>query len=87
MCGSRTLAVIYGTLHRRCVTSGSEARGGIPAVPGFYAWWLASEDGLAVPVFPHPTDRGLGLLYVGVAPRTGRSKATLRSRVLDNTLA
>ncbi|MBA3370494.1 MAG: hypothetical protein H0T96_03455 [Thermoleophilaceae bacterium] len=63
--------------------AGRAAGGGIPDKSGLYAWWLASDDALpAVPLSPHPTEPGLRLLYVGVAPRDAASQETLRSRAL-----
>lgn len=60
---------------------------GAPAKPGFYAWWLANEKALpAVPTAPHPTDRALGLAYLGIAPNAASSAATIRSRMLGNHL-
>lgn len=57
--------------------------GGVPAEPGVYEWWLASSDALPeVPAYPHPTEPGLRLLYVGIGPRDAASKETLRSRGL-----
>src|SRR5215217_50664 len=54
---------------------------GVPAEPGFYAWWLI--DGAALPEVPldGPPPH---LLYVGIAPSRATSRATLRSRVLGN---
>jgi len=59
------------------------ARGpsGIPAAPGFYAWWLINRAALPdVPLGASPPH----LLYVGIAPSRASSRATLRSRVLGN---
>ena len=61
----------------------AEKAGGVPNAPGVYAWWLASADALpAVPAYPHLTEPGLRLLYVGVARRDSGSSETLRSRTL-----
>ena len=47
------------------------ADGGIPACPGFYAWWLVRGSLPGVPSHPHPRDdAALDLLYVGIAPNT-----------------
>src|SRR5215217_3856392 len=54
---------------------------GVPAEPGFYAWWLIERAALAeVPLAGAPPY----LLYVGIAPSRATSRATLRSRVLGN---
>jgi hypothetical protein len=60
----------------------SPMEGGVPADPGFYTWWTVTTGGLAVPPAPHPTDRTLRLLYVGIAPARITSNANLRSRVI-----
>ena len=61
----------------------SPTEGGVPADPGFYTWWTATADALPdVPPAPHPTDRSLSLLYVGIAPARLASNANLRSRVI-----
>jgi hypothetical protein len=54
--------------------------GGLPATHGVYAWWMApgAIAGVAGPA--HPSEK-LELLYVGIAPKDARSKATLRSRI------
>lgn len=59
------------------------AEGGIPALPGLYAWWAraVSIPGLSGP--SHPTEPGLELLYVGIAPKEG-SPRNLRKRVLED---
>jgi hypothetical protein len=60
---------------------------GVPAAPGFYAWWLGDRRALPdVPTSPHPTDPSLGLAYLGIAPNGPSSAATIRSRVLGNHL-
>lgn len=60
----------------------SEKDGGVPDKPGVYAWWLASDVLPEVPTSPHPTEQGLRLLYIGIAPRYAESSETLRSRGL-----
>jgi hypothetical protein len=54
--------------------------GGVPEVPGVYAWWMSAGviTGLKGPA--HPTEQ-LELLYVGIAPKNAQSRATLRSRI------
>jgi hypothetical protein len=61
------------------------ADGGLPAAPGFYAWWGSTEalPGVAAP--PHPSEP-VGLLHVGIAPMSAASRSTLHSRVLGNHL-
>lgn len=63
-------------------TSRSPQDGGVPELPGVYAWWI--QDGVLpdVPTAPHPTEPR-GLLYVGIAPSRESSPATLRSRILQ----
>ena len=56
------------------------AADGVPAHPGFYAWWVAPDALPGVLVTPHPS-MPFGLLYVGVAPRSETSGARLRSRL------
>ena len=62
-------------------------RGGIPAAPGFYAWWAVDGAIPAVPLGPQPRDGGMGLFYVGIAPGSATSSQTLRSRVVGNHLS
>lgn len=63
------------------------SEGGVPAKPGFYAWWLTHDKALpGVPTSPHPMRRELGLLYVGIAPNDEKSKSLLRTRVCGNHL-
>jgi hypothetical protein len=60
---------------------------GAPYAPGFYAWWLTEGRALPmVPAEPHPTIGGLGLIYVGIAPRDANSAATIGSRIRGNHL-
>ncbi len=58
--------------------------GGVPAAGGFYAWWLAAGALDDVPTTPNPGDTALGLLYVGISPRSISSRQDLRGRVLAN---
>lgn len=61
--------------------------GGLPTVPGFYAWWVTPGALPTVPRHPHPAaGTDLDLLYVGIAPRSASSQQTVRSRVLHNHL-
>jgi len=63
------------------------AEDGIPAEPGFYAWWIVPGSIPGVPHHPHPRDDcAFDLLYVGIAPRDATSKQRLRSRVVGNHL-
>ena len=55
--------------------------GGAPARSGMYAWWMSPRAIPGVSGPPHPAER-LELLYVGIAPSTAQSRASLRSRVL-----
>lgn|SRR5829696_904501 len=56
------------------------SEGGVPEAPGLYAWWMTPGAIPKVHGPKHPTE-DLELLYVGIAPRDERSKATLRSRI------
>ncbi|MCZ2826691.1 MULTISPECIES: GIY-YIG nuclease family protein [unclassified Modestobacter] len=60
-----------------------EARAGVPAAPGVYAWWgrFGALPGISG---PRHEVAGLQLLYVGIAPNGAASKATLRSRVVGD---
>ena len=60
--------------------------GGIPASPGLYSWWCPDDVLEIVPVV-RPLERSdHRLLYVGIAPRSELSHATLRSRVIGSHL-
>ena len=60
-----------------------EARTGVPAEPGLYAWWASfgAVPGVSGP--RHPSE-ARQLLYVGTAPNGPASSATLRSRVVGD---
>lgn len=60
-----------------------ERAGGLPAQPGFYAWWIERGIIAGVPHHPHPTRSRLGLLYVGISPTRATSHGLIRSRVID----
>ncbi|MEU2349849.1 GIY-YIG nuclease family protein [Modestobacter sp. NPDC049651] len=55
----------------------------VPAEPGLYAWWASfgAVPGISGP--RHPV-ADVQLLYVGIAPNSAASKATLRSRVVGD---
>jgi hypothetical protein len=57
--------------------------GGLPAAPGFYAWWIKQGTIPGVPHYPHPNAPQLGLLYVGISPKRPSSGGLIRSRVID----
>jgi hypothetical protein len=62
--------------------------GGLPADPGFYAWWTWPGAIEGIPLTRHPDSRlGLALFYVGIAPRGPTSSSTIRSRVIGNHLS
>ncbi|MEX1262792.1 MAG: GIY-YIG nuclease family protein [Actinomycetota bacterium] len=61
--------------------------GGLPASPGFYAWWARMNAIEGVPLSPHPNHQQSGLLYVGIAPARATSSQTLRTRVVGNHLS
>lgn len=56
---------------------------GLPSVGGLYAWWTVKGSIPGVPSCPHPSEE-LDLFYIGIAPKDSMSRATLRSRVVDN---
>jgi hypothetical protein len=58
----------------------------IPALPGFYAWWVEDKTlGEFRPVVPaaHPEGcpKGWSLLYIGISPRNAESSETLATRL------
>lgn len=63
-----------------------DARAQLPKAGGMYAWWIVASALPGVPANAHPTEPGVDLLYVGVAPNGPSSNATLRSRVVGNHL-
>lgn len=75
-------ALIVGELRRAPLASVDEAKSaaGAPRAPGFYAWWIAPGAIAGVPDVPHPS-KPLGLLYVGIAPRSAASSTDLRRRL------
>src|SRR5688500_17685312 len=56
---------------------------GVPAVPGFYAWWIEGGTLAGVPPEPPPADPRVGLLYLGISPKRPGSRGIIRSRVID----
>ena len=58
----------------------------LPAAPGFYGWWSPRGALPALPHIPHPTNRDVSLLYVGISPARETSRQTIRSRVIGNHL-
>lgn len=58
----------------------------VPAAPGFYCWWSHRGAIAGLPHVPHPLDRRLSLLYVGISPARETSRQTVRSRVIGNHL-
>ena len=65
----------------------SPADGGLPAEPGFYAWWSLEGAIAGVPLVPHPIDASLGLFYVGISPANVASTQSVRTRVMNNHLS
>jgi hypothetical protein len=57
---------------------------GVPNAGGFYAWWAKQGVLDALPERPHPLDRSLSLLYVGISPARASSGQKLRGRLLGN---
>ena len=57
---------------------------GVPAVGGFYAWWITRGVLADLSERPHSTDESLLLLYVGISPARASSHQTLRSRLIGN---
>lgn len=64
----------------------NDTRAQIPKSGGLYAWWIVGSALPGVPASKHPSEPGVDLLYVGIAPKGPASAATLRSRVLGNHL-
>jgi hypothetical protein len=62
------------------------SEGGVPAAPGFYAWWITRGVLSGVPDRPHPAAKALSLLYVGISPARATSAHDLRGRLLGNHL-
>lgn len=62
----------------------SKTAGGVPAVGGFYAWWVTGGALPGVPSTPHPSETGVDLLYVGISPASASSSQTIRGRLLGN---
>jgi hypothetical protein len=60
-----------------------EREGGLPARPGFYAWWIEREVIGGVPYHPHPARSEFGLLYIGISPKRPGSSGLIRSRVIE----
>lgn len=60
--------------------------GGVPEADGLYVWWVRDDALPRVPAPPHSARNDLRVLYVGVAPKSAASSATLRTRVLENHL-
>lgn len=58
----------------------------MPEVPGLYVWWVRGGALSTVPAPAHPDHPELRALYVGIAPESDESSATLRSRLLKNHL-
>jgi hypothetical protein len=58
----------------------AEAKGLLPAEPGFYAWWVQPDAIPSVPNTAHPSSPW-SLFYVGIAPGRDGSSATLASRI------
>lgn len=76
---------LRGSPHSVGVARQPASEGGVPAEPGFYAWWVRPDALPDVPTTAHPREP-LGLLYVGIAPSRPGSTATLRSRVVGQHL-
>ena len=62
----------------------AQARDGLPAQAGVYAWWTRKGSIPSVPRCPHPTEGELDLFYIGISPSRSTSTATIRSRVKGN---
>jgi len=83
-----TAAKVVASLEGSPATLDAAARSpdsaGVPAVGGFYAWWVVRGALAGVPGRPHPSEAGLDLLYVGISPGSASSSQSLRSRLLGN---
>jgi hypothetical protein len=62
------------------------ADGGLPAEPGFYAWWSDHAAIPGVPPNPHPKVPECSLFYVGISPARESSAQSIRARVIGNHL-
>ena len=62
----------------------AQAKNGIPAKAGLYAWWTKPGSIPGVPECPHPMEPELDLFYIGISPSRATSSATIRSRVTGN---
>jgi hypothetical protein len=83
----RVVATLTTTPVEVRVAKQQPGTGGLPADPGFYAWWsLAGAIG-GVPLVPHPLESELGLFYVGISPANSESGQTVRTRVIHNHLS
>jgi len=58
----------------------------LPAAPGLYGWWSLRGALATLPHIPHPANRDVSLLYVGISPANDTSRQTVRSRVIGNHL-
>jgi hypothetical protein len=76
--------VIEGLLKTPVTLQLAEDDKGLPAKPGFYAWWMKEGAIAGIPPCPHTIEAGLHLLYVGIAPSRKTSSATIRARVIGN---
>jgi hypothetical protein len=74
------VAKLCGELHTVADAQRATGAGGVPESPGLYAWWMVPRAIHGVNGPSHPSEP-FELLYVGIAPKDGRSKATLRSRI------
>jgi hypothetical protein len=77
-------ALLRGALHT--VDETRTARGA-PAAPGLYAWWAELESLSELPAAAEHPVEPFQLLYVGVAPSSPASSASLRSRVCGQHIA
>ena len=69
------------------VARGDPDLGGIPAAPGFYAWWAVDGAIHEVPLGSSPRGGEIGPFYVGIAPARASSSQSIRSRVIGNHLS
>jgi hypothetical protein len=74
--------MVVEALKKGALHTVNEARvvGAVPAHPGVYAWWVRRDTLSELRVTEHP-DKPFELLYVGIAPRSPSSSASLRSRL------
>jgi hypothetical protein len=75
---------ILGGLRGEPLRAVDDARSEAEPLPGFYAWWAEQGALSGVPQERHAYEP-CGLLYVGIAPDSERSRSSLRKRVRQHS--